>query len=229
MPRVPKFLVSLMLALGMVFTAAAQTRVISINLRNVTVKEFLSAIETRSNYTFAYNNADIDLTALVSVRAKSEEIVSIVNRVLGPQHLEARIEGNRVLLSRVARPAAAAENRESQRGVITGRVTTVAGDPVVGASVIVKETSVGTVTGLSGEYSISARPGQTLSFAFLGFDTKEETVGSRTVIDVTLQEDNKQISEVVVVGYTPMRKSDFTGSIASVKASELSVTAPTVG
>lgn len=59
---------------------------------------------------------------------------------------------------------------------------------------------MGTVTGLSGEYSISARPGQTLSFAFLGFDTKEETVGSRTVIDVTLQEDNKQISEVVVVG-----------------------------
>lgn len=104
MPRVPKFLVSLMLALGMVFTAAAQTRVISINLRNVTVKEFLSAIETRSNYTFAYNNADIDLTALVSVRAESEEIVSIVNRVL---------------LSRVARPAAAAETRESQRGVIT--------------------------------------------------------------------------------------------------------------
>ena len=88
MPRVPKFLVSLMLALGMVFTAAAQTRVISINLRNVTVKEFLSAIETRSNYTFegwftdetlkntfAYNTADIDLTALVSVRAESEEIL----------------------------------------------------------------------------------------------------------------------------------------------------------
>ena len=94
---------------------------------------------------------------------------------------------------------------------------------------IVKGTSIGNVTGISGEYTISAEPEQTLSFAFLGYDTKEVKVGSRTTIDVTLTEQNKQISEVVVVGYAPMRKSDFTGSIASVKSSELSVTAPTVG
>jgi secretin and tonB N terminus short domain./tonB-dependent receptor plug domain./tonB dependent receptor len=112
---------------------------------------------------------------------------------------------------------------------ISGRVTAVSGEPIVGASVIVKGTSIGNVTGISGEYTISAEPEQTLSFAFLGYDTKEVKVGSRTTIDVTLTEQNKQISEVVVVGYAPMRKSDFTGSIASVKSSELSVTAPTVG
>ena len=101
---------------------------------------------------------------------------------------------------------------------ISGRVTAVSGEPIVGASVIVKGTSIGNVTGISGEYTISAEPEQTLSFAFLGYDTKEVKVGSRTTIDVTLTEQNKQISEVVVVGYAPMRKSDFTGSIASVKS-----------
>ena len=134
-----------------------------------------------------------------------------------------------ILAPAVSNGTAAARAEKSQKGMITGRVTTAAGDPVVGASVIVKETGSGNVTGLDGDYSIAAEPGQTLSFAFLGYNTREVKVGTRTVIDITLEEDNKQISEVVVVGYTPMRKSDFTGSIASVKASELSVTAPTVG
>lgn len=220
---VPKFLVSLVLSLS-VAVAVAQTRTISIDLRNVSVKTFLAEVESRSNYTFAYNNAEIDLAAVVSIKAESEDIVAIVDRVLGPQRLKARIEGNRVILAPAANAGTAAARAEkSQKGVISGRVTTVAGDPVIGASVIVKETGSGNVTGLDGDYSIAAEPGQTLSFAFLGYNTREVKVGTRTVIDITLEEDNKQISEVVVVGYTPMRKSDFTGSIASVKASELSV------
>lgn len=99
MPFVPKFLVSLLLLLTVSATAMAQSRKISIDIQNVTVKEFITEIEKHSNYTFAYNNSEIDLTARVSVKATDEDIISIVNRVLGPQNLTARIEGNRVLLS----------------------------------------------------------------------------------------------------------------------------------
>ena len=212
MPAVPKFLASLLLMLALSVTAAAQNRKISIDMQNVTVKEFFAEIEKRSDYTFAYNNSEIDLAARVSVRAVDEEIVAVVDRTLAPQRLRARIEGNRVVLSpgraavpppSSAKPVKAEKKPEAQ--------------------------PLPTPTGISGEYTISAEPEQTLSFAFLGYDTKEVKVGSRTTIDVTLTEQNKQISEVVVVGYAPMRKSDFTGSIASVKSSELSVTAPTVG
>ena len=91
------------------------------------------------------------------------------------------------------------------------------------------ETNRGNVTGLEGDFSVEATPGQTLSVSFLGYNTQQIKVGSQTSFDITLTEDSKQISEVLVVGYTPMRKSDFTGSIASVKASELSATTPTVG
>ena len=100
---------------------------------------------------------------------------------------------------------------------------------VASASVIVLETNRGNVTGLEGDFSVEATPGQTLSVSFLGYNTQQIKVGSQTSFDITLTEDSKQISEVLVVGYTPMRKSDFTGSIASVKASELSATTPTVG
>lgn len=112
---------------------------------------------------------------------------------------------------------------------MTGTVKTVSGEPVIGASVIVMETNRGNVTGLAGDFSVEAMPGQTLSISFLGYNTQQIKVGNQTSFDVTLTEDSQQISEVLVVGYTPMRKSDFTGSIASVKASELSATTPTVG
>ena len=97
MPAVPKFLASLLLMLALSVTAAAQNRKISVDMQNVTVKEFFAEIEKRSDYTFAYNNSEIDLAARVSVRAVDEEIV--VDRTLAPQRLRARIEGNRVVLS----------------------------------------------------------------------------------------------------------------------------------
>ena len=99
MPAVPKFLASLLLMLALSVTAAAQNRKISIDMQNVTVKEFFAEIEKRSDYTFAYNNSEIDLAARVSVRAVDEEIVAVVDRTLAPQRLRARIEGNRVVLS----------------------------------------------------------------------------------------------------------------------------------
>ena len=94
---------------------------------------------------------------------------------------------------------------------MTGTVKTISGEPVIGASVIVLETNRGNVTGLEGDFSVEATPGQTLSVSFLGYNTQQIKVGSQTSFDITLTEDSKQISEVLVVGYTPMRKSDFYG------------------
>ena len=91
MPAVPKFLASLLLMLALSVTAAAQNRKISIDMQNVTVKEFFAEIEKRSDYTFAYNNSEIDLAARVSVRAVDEEIVAVVDRTLAPQRLRARV------------------------------------------------------------------------------------------------------------------------------------------
>ena len=114
---VPKFLVSLVLSLS-VAIAVAQTRTISIDLRNVSVKTFLAEVESRSNYTFAYNNAEIDLAAVVSIKAESEDIVAIVDRVLGSQNLKARIEGNRVILAPAANAGTAAARADQGVGAL---------------------------------------------------------------------------------------------------------------
>lgn len=228
-PSVRRLVVSLVLMLLAALPAAAQNKKITVDLDNVPVREFIKTVESQSGYTFAYNNSEIDLTRRVSVKAADENVVDVVIRALSAQNLTARMEGSRIVVSRKPAAACVQTAQPVRGGVVTGTVKTISGEPVIGASVIVLETNRGNVTGLEGDFSVEATPGQTLSVSFLGYNTQQIKVGSQTSFDITLTEDSKQISEVLVVGYTPMRKSDFTGSIASVKASELSATTPTVG
>ena len=228
-PSVRRLVVSIVLMLLAVLPAAAQNKKITVDLDNVPVREFIKTVESQSGYTFAYNNSEIDLTRRVSVKAADENVVDVVIRALSAQNLTARMEGSRIVVSRKPAAARVQTAQPVRGGVVTGTVKTISGEPVIGASVIVLETNRGNVTGLEGDFSVEATPGQTLSVSFLGYNTQQIKVGSQTSFDITLTEDSKQISEVLVVGYTPMRKSDFTGSIASVKASELSATTPTVG
>ena len=202
---------------------------ITLSMRDTAISDILENITKRYQYAFITRTANVDTNARVSIDVVDEPLRAVLDRIFAGQEVAFEFDGRLVRISKAAVPPPSSAKPVKAEKTISGRVTAVSGEPIVGASVIVKGTSIGNVTGISGEYTISAEPEQTLSFAFLGYDTKEVKVGSRTTIDVTLTEQNKQISEVVVVGYAPMRKSDFTGSIASVKSSELSVTAPTVG
>ncbi|MDR1021988.1 MAG: TonB-dependent receptor [Prevotellaceae bacterium] len=104
---------------------------------------------------------------------------------------------------------------------ISGTVSGADGEPVAGASVVVKGSSTGVLTGVGGSYDIAAPANATLVFSFLGLATKEEAVAGRARIDVVMSEGNQSLDEVVVVGYGTMRKSDVTGSIAVAKADDI--------
>lgn len=105
---------------------------------------------------------------------------------------------------------------------ITGTVTDETGEPLIGVTIQIKGTSTGTVTDLDGKYQISVdSPDQILSFSMIGLATQEIIVGNKTVINVELAESSVGLDEVVVVGYGVMRKSDLTGSVASIKPEAL--------
>lgn len=104
------------------------------------------------------------------------------------------------------------------KGVVTEQNT---GDPAIGATVLVKGTTTGTVTNIDGEYTLNNVPSNAiLEFSYIGMTSVEENVNGRTTINVVLTEDIQLIDEVVVIGYGTARKRDLTGSIASVKASD---------
>ena len=97
---------------------------------------------------------------------------------------------------------------------ISGTVTDAMG-PVIGASVLVKGTSNGTVTDLDGKFSLNVAPGATLSISYIGYVTRELKVGQQSSYDITLVEDHQSLEEVVVVGYGTMKKSDISGASVS--------------
>jgi len=112
---------------------------------------------------------------------------------------------------------------------ISGTVTDEKGEPLPGVSVYDKQTKKTTSTDGNGKFMIEAGNGATLVFSFVGFDTQEVIVSGNKAINIKLKESSNTLNEVVAIGYQKIRKSDVTGAISSVKASELNLTSPTVG
>ena len=121
-----------------------------------------------------------------------------------------------LLVTLVAQPAFA------QNRAIRGTVVDASGAPVVGAAVVVVgNTAVGAVTGADGSYSLNVPRGASIEFSCIGYASQVIPVGDRAVIDIVLQEDTEFLEETVVIGYGVQRKSDLTGSVASVRSEEL--------
>ncbi|TSJ35926.1 TonB-dependent receptor [Mucilaginibacter corticis] len=112
---------------------------------------------------------------------------------------------------------------------LSGTVVDETNQPLPGVSVRVKNTDNGVATGVDGKFSINADPGSTLVFSFIGYETQEIVLTNQTELSVKLKPVTNILNEVVAIGYQKVRKSDFTGAVASVKADELNLTAPTAG
>ena len=121
-----------------------------------------------------------------------------------------------VLLFLLAAPALSAQNIR-----VSGQVTDQNGAPLPGVSVTVKETTLGTITNVQGEYVFNVPESAVLVFHFLGYIDQEHELRGRTTVNVSLAEDAEELDEVVVVGYGTVRKRDLTGSIASVSSEKI--------
>ena len=110
---------------------------------------------------------------------------------------------------------------QAQDVQVSGTVLDETGVPLPGVSILLKGTTRGTTTDLDGKYSIAAPSSGVLVFSFIGYTNMEETVGSRTKIDITLNPDVANLEEVVVVGYGTQKKSQLTGAISSVGNKEI--------
>lgn len=112
------------------------------------------------------------------------------------------------------------------QNVISGTVTDEQGDPLIGVSVLVKETKAGVSTDIDGKYSVRAAKGQTVVFSYIGMVAQEIKVGASRTIDVVMEPTAESLDEVVVVGYGKQKKSSITGAVSAIKGDEL-LTAPT--
>lgn len=218
------------------FAAEAQTinnTNISFTAENLTLKEVFKIIEQKSNFLIGYDNV-IDTKKKVSLTVKTKSVYSILKQLLkdykgnvtqvDEHHVLIKVEKQEV----VAQPAVIVKKAAAQVQV-SGIVTDLQGEALPGVTVIDLTSGRKTGTDGSGKYAINATEGGKLSFNYIGYDKVELTVSGQTVLNVKLKESSNSLQEVVAIGYQKIRKADVTGAISSVKASELNLTAPTIG
>ena len=112
--------------------------------------------------------------------------------------------------------ASALSSQAQSRNQVSGKVTDTAGEPLIGATVVVVGTTTGTTTGIDGSYTINAAADSQLKFSFIGYAEQTVNVGARSVIDIVMEDDSQVLKDVVVIGYGTMEKKSVTSSLTSI-------------
>ena len=187
--------------------------VISVKGQAMTIKQAIQLIEKNSNYTFFYNAADLKNTTNKNLNCEGtiEEVLKEVFKGSGITYM---IKGNEIILK--VNKEEAAQQQPKKKRTVTGTVVDAEnGDPVIGATVVVKGQKDGVITDLDGNFTIAISGSKAqLEFSYID-------VGDLGVINVKMESDNQLLSEVVVVGAGTQKKVSVTGSITSVKGLEL--------
>ena len=174
--------------------AQAQTARFTIHLDNVPMEQVVNEIEAQSRYLFLFNK-DIDSRRIiVSVHAENQTITQILPALFKDTGLDYTIEGMSVLVTKRS-------EKPENPVAVSGRVSDTKGLPIVGASVIVRGTTLGVSTDTNGRFSLEVpapASSRVLEISYLGYETARVTVGSRSHFDITLRESSSEIEQVVV-------------------------------
>ena len=187
----------------------AQETVISLNIINQTVADVLDDIEAQTDFQFFYNSKLIDTNRRVSVDVKNVDVFVVLKQIFGNTNVTYKVVDKDVILT-LASP-------DQGEHMVTGVVKDQNGELIIGANVVEKGTTNGTVTDVDGRFSINVAPGATLLISYIGYKSLEIEVDNRQAYDIVLSEDSEALDEVIVIGYGTTKRKDFTGSVSSVK------------
>jgi TonB-linked SusC/RagA family outer membrane protein len=185
----------------------------SLDLKQTEVSSILTRLQKESDYRFFYNYASIKKLGKVSLQVKDASIDEVL-AVIIDHRIPYRIADDHVVVFYDT------DNTNAQLAV-RGKVIDKNGVTLIGVSIKLQGTTVGATTNASGEFSIKAPDNGLLEISYIGYEKQIVQIGGRTNITVTMAETNANLTEVVVVGYGTTKKIDVTGSIASVKGSDI--------
>lgn len=191
----------------------AQGHDLKLSYSRTTLKTVADAITQQVGIVFSYEIALADYPMEnLYVTEQGAALDAILKTVFTPRGIDYRVVDKVVVLTRSAHPAQTVKAAPA-KAQVTGVVRDAAGNPMIGVTVTVKGTLVGVSTGVDGSYTIPADKDAMLLFSYIGYRNQEELVGQRTQIDVTMQEDQLMMDEVVVVGYGTLKKRNIVGAV----------------
>jgi len=218
-------LIFIILGIGSCFANKSYSQELFFNFEytNQTVREVIQEIEQNSDYLFFYLDNSVDLDRKVSVSAENEGIEKVLDQLFAGTQNHYAISDRQIIISsgKTAGASNAAPAQQPQERTITGVVRDAAG-PIIGASVIVKGTTTGVATDANGQFTLSnIQPNAVLQVKYIGYKPQEVNVGNQTHFDITIQEENQLVNEVVVVGFGTQKKVNLTGSVGIASAADL--------
>ncbi len=205
-----------MLNAATVMTQDETTGLYTMKASDSTVKEVLKYIEDHSDYVFMYGEGvEKQLAKKVDVQLDDKKMETVLAELCNQAGLDYKIQGRQVTISLRAKNNVAGTVTKT-RGVVLDEN----GDPMVGATVRVKDGSAAVSTDLDGQFTIDAANGEKLIITYIGYDPAEVRVSGADMTVDMVPADN-QLEEVVVIGYGAVKKKDLTGAVASVKGADL--------
>lgn len=215
--RIGLFLLFVLVAQLHAESLYSQNTVINLKLENATVEQVIDKIEKETDFSFLFTDKSVDIDWKVSVDARNKNINELLEALFGDTHVQYRIVDKQIILSNKKLLAANA-NQQKQ---VSGVVLDTNGDPVIGANIVEKGTTNGTISDVEGRFFLNLSSDATLVITYIGYIPQEVNVGGRSSLTITLHEDSEVLDEVVVIGYGTMRKKDLTGAVTAVKGDEL--------
>lgn len=215
--RISTFLLMVCVFCSYAGNAHSQNAKVSIHMNNVKLDKILNEIENQTDYLFIYNN-QVDINKIISVKVKNEAVAQVLDRILSGTGINYELEGTHIILTTEAIKDLHAQQ---QAKTVTGTVTDVSGEPIIGANIRIKGTTTGTITDIDGNFCIEAKPQSVIEVSYIGYLTQETVINNQKSIRFLLKEDTKTLDEVVVIGYGVQKKADLTGSVANINTEKL--------
>ena len=199
--------------------ALAQEALLTVEIENGTIRDVMQAIKRQSAYTFVYSVEEVGNLANITVREKDADVRAILDACLKGSGLEYSIHENVIVI----RKALAREKEEVRK--IKGTVTDKKKEPLPGVTVIIKGTSVGVATDKDGRFEM-VQPKDSnivLVISFVGMKTQTITYKGQELLNIVLEEDSREMDEVVVTGYQVINKKKSTSAITTVKMDDIMI------
>ena len=164
-------------------TVSAQS--ITLKVSNITVKQAMDELKSRSGYSFVFSSADVDTGKKISVSAENQSVNAVIEHILRGQGLTYEIQGKNIILKKDISTSI------DKKTKVTGTVKDQYGEAIIGANVVVKGTTVG-ITDIDGNYTLDVPSGASLQVSYIGYLTQDVVTAGKNNIDINLIEDTQK-------------------------------------
>ena len=203
--------IMLFVCIGLAYASDSysQSATLTLNVNNKTVQEVLDEIEKQSEFHFFYNNKQVNTNRVVSIKSNKKNVFNVLEQLFNGTDISYKVLEKSIILSHKEVLSEATIQQSIKN--ISGTITDSKGEPIIGANVIEKGSTNGTITDIDGKFSLSVPNKAILVISYIGYVTKDIQVGSNSVFNIQLEEDSQNLQEIVVTALGIKREEKALG------------------